>query len=152
MRLKSPFSPSEAEARWLRSSFGRRFNSLSDNFNRFSFGCILRCFGFGQLGSTLFSTLLGLFAGFSLLRIIPGSTFLHAGGIQEASDAVGRLCANGDPVLGALDVQNNALLIILGEQRIVAADTIDETIGRAHSALQSLMSISYAQSCLTTKN
>src|SRR3546814_3330580 len=68
MRLKSPFSPSEAEARWLRSSFGRRFNSLSDNFNRFSFGCILRCFGFGQLGSTLFSTLLGLFAGFSLLR------------------------------------------------------------------------------------
>src|SRR3546814_9276187 len=74
MRLKSPFSPSEAEARWLRSSFGRRFNSLSDNFNRFSFGCILRCFGFGQLGSTLFSTLLGLFAGFSLLRIIPGST------------------------------------------------------------------------------
>src|SRR3546814_1593899 len=86
MRLKSPFSPSEAEARWLRSSFGRRFNSLSDNFNRFSFGCIHRCFGFGQLGSTLFSTLLGLFAGFSLLRIIPGSTFLHAGGIQERSE------------------------------------------------------------------
>src|SRR3546814_5457171 len=127
MRLKSSFSPSEAEARWLRSSFGRRFNSLSDNFNRFSFGCILRCFGFGQLGSTLFSTLLGLFAGFSLLRIFPGSTFLPAGGLQEASDAVGRLCANGDPVLGALDVQNNALLIILGEHRLVAADRPDDT-------------------------
>src|SRR3546814_6405157 len=117
MRLKSPFSPSEAEARWLRSSFGRRFNSLSDNFNRFSFGCILRCFGFGQLGSTLFSTLLGLFAGFSLLRILPGSTFLYDGGIQEASDAVGRLCDKGDPVLGALDVQKNAIHILLGEDR-----------------------------------
>src|SRR3546814_8311364 len=93
-----------------------------------------------------------------------------AGGIQEASDAVGRLCANGDPVLGALDVQNNALLIILGEQRIVAADTLDETaiagrtavgdddlvIGTLRSEehtseLQSLMRISYAVFCLKKK-
>src|SRR5690606_37632669 len=41
-------------------------------------------------------------------------------------NAVGRLCANANPVLGALGVQNNALLVVLGEQRIEGADLLDE--------------------------
>src|SRR5690606_8291155 len=45
---------------------------------------------------------------------------------EIAGDAVGRLSAFGDPGLGLFDVDDEALLVILGEQRVVGADLLDE--------------------------
>src|SRR5690606_35716183 len=48
--------------------------------------------------------LLGLLSRLALLRVAAGGARHHAGGIQKAQHAVGRLCALGEPALGLLDV------------------------------------------------
>src|SRR5690606_13014555 len=84
------------------------------------FGCC------GGLGGLFFSAFLGLVARFALLRVVAGFALHNAGGVEETQNAVGRLGANANPVLGALGVQNNALFVVLGEQRVEGADLLDE--------------------------
>src|SRR3546814_2410512 len=61
-----------------------------------------------------------------LVRVVARGAFLDAGGVKEAGDAVARLRADAQPMRGAFAVELHALGIILGEQRVVAADTLDE--------------------------
>ena len=69
------------------------------------------------------------------LAFSPGSPFLgllragalaDAGGIEEAQDAVRRLGADRQPMRDALGVELHALGQILGQQRIVGAELLDE--------------------------
>ena len=46
---------------------------------------------------------------------------------EETGDAIGRLRALGEPGLGLLEVDLDALLVGLAKQRIVGADLLDET-------------------------
>src|SRR3546814_302636 len=82
--------------------------------------------GFGFLGGTLLGALLGLLAGLALLRVAAGRAFHQAGLIEEAKDAVRRLSADRQPMLGAISVDLHALFAVAGKQRIVAADALDE--------------------------
>ena len=62
----------------------------------------------------------------------PNLTISDARAIEEASDTIGRLRADAQPVRGALGVELHALRVILGEQRVVAAEALDEAaIARA---------------------
>jgi hypothetical protein len=84
---------------------------------------------------TLFGALLGLLAGLALLRVIAGGTLLDAGGVEEAGDAIGRLRTDRQPMLGAIGVEHDALGVVLGEQRVVGADLLDEgAIARASAS------------------
>src|SRR3546814_20840961 len=79
-------------------------------------------FGSGFRGGSLgvFSLLgllggafLGLLARLALVRVVAGFALGNTGFGEEAQDAVGRLGALGDPFLDALDVQLDALVIVL---------------------------------------
>ena len=56
-----------------------------------------------------------------------------AGGLEEAADAVGGLRALAEPVLHALEVDLHPALVVLGQQRVVGAELLDEAAvaGRA---------------------
>ena len=86
-------------------------------------GCFL---GSGGLSGALLGAFLGLFPGDGLVRVVAGCAFLHADGIEETGDAIGRLCTDRNPMLRALDIQHDAIGVVLAEQRIVAADALDE--------------------------
>src|SRR5450755_1100713 len=65
-----------------------------------------------------------------LLRLcflgIVGSGALHeASTVEQAGDAVGRQCTDGEPVLAALQVQLHPVLIVLLEHRVEGADLLD---------------------------
>src|SRR3546814_3234664 len=74
-------------------------------------------------------------------------------GGEEARHAVARQGADRQPVLGTLDVEHQALRVVLRDHRVVGADALDEAaVARSEehtSELQSLMRISYAVFCLT---
>src|SRR3546814_11848916 len=53
-------------------------------------------------------------------------TTLFRSGVEEAGNAIGRLRADAQPMLRAVAVQRHALGIVLGEQRIIGADLLDE--------------------------
>ena len=74
----------------------------------------------------LFLALDGLFAGLALVRIAARGTFADACGIEETGYTIGRLRANAQPMLGAVTVKDNATGIILGKQRVIAADALDK--------------------------
>src|SRR3546814_4260586 len=67
-----------------------------------------------------------LFARDGLVRVVARGAFLDARGVEEAGDAVARLGADAQPMLRAVGVELHALGIVLGEQRVVAADALDE--------------------------
>src|SRR5436189_541035 len=85
--------------------------------------------GFGGLGllrRTLLGALLGLLARQTLVRVILGGALLDAGGMEEAEHAIARLGADAEPMPDAVGVELHALFAVLGQQRIVAADALDE--------------------------
>ena len=86
--------------------------------------------GFGVGGFllllALFDALLGLLAGLRLLRIEPCLALQHAGLVEEAEHAVGRLRALREPMLDALKVELDALGVLRGEEGIVGPDLLDE--------------------------
>ena len=121
-------------------SGGRFFSShfRSGFFDHFGFGCRSggSCgggfFGVSQLLRLFFGAFLGLFARDGLVRVVARGAFLDTGGVEEAGDAVARLGADAQPMLRAIGVELDTLGIVLGEQRVVAADTFDEAaIARA---------------------
>ena len=89
-------------------------------------------FGVSQLLGLFFGAFLGLFARDCLVGVAARSALLDASGVEETGDAVARLGADAQPMRGAFAVELDALGIVLGEQRIVAADAFDEAaIARA---------------------
>ena len=85
-----------------------------------------------NLGLALFGALLGLLAGDTLVRVAAGGALLDTGGVEEAGNAIGRLRADRQPMLGALGVDLDAVGVILGEERVVRTDLLDEgAVGRA---------------------
>jgi hypothetical protein len=82
--------------------------------------------GLGGLARPLLGALLRLLARLALVRVVAARTLLDARGIEEAEHAVRRLRADGQPVADAVGVELHALLAVLRQQRIVAADPLDE--------------------------
>src|SRR3546814_2504632 len=120
-------------------SFSLRGGRLFDRGRRggrlgLGFGFLLRL----QLLGPLLGALLGLLAGLGLVRVVARGALTHARRIEEARNAVGRLRADTEPMVRAIGVELEALLVVLGEQR-----SEEHT-----SELQSLMRISYAVFCL----
>ena len=64
--------------------------------------------------------------GTRLVRVVARGALADAGGIEEAGDAVRRLGADRQPVRDALVEQLDALRAVLGEERIIGADLLDE--------------------------
>src|SRR5262249_12266478 len=61
-----------------------------------------------------------------LLRVVALLALADAGGIEEAHHAVGRLRALGEPGLHLVHVELEALFLVLRQQRIEVAETLDE--------------------------
>ena len=66
-----------------------------------------------------------LLAGLRLLRVVARLALQEAGLVEEAGDAVGRLRADGQPMLGAVEVELHAVGVVLRQHRIVRADLLD---------------------------
>src|SRR3546814_3793316 len=79
-----------------------------------------------QLLGPLLGALLGLLAGLGLVRVVARGALTHARRIEEARNAVGRLRADTEPMVRAIGVELDALLVVLGEKRVVIADPLDE--------------------------
>ncbi len=77
------------------------------------------------LVASSFSALRSL-RGIGLLGIVALLALHDAGGIEEAGDAIGRLRALLHPVLDLLEVELEALFLVLRQQRIEVAETLDE--------------------------
>src|SRR3954464_3036550 len=69
---------------------------------------------------------LALLARHRLLRIVAGFALLHAGSVEETRHAVRGLRALGQPGLGLVEVELQTQIVVLGEQRIEVAETLDE--------------------------
>src|SRR5262245_60095257 len=82
--------------------------------------------GVGGLLCLFGGALLRLLAGLCLVRIAAGFALCKACLIEEAQNAIGRLGAAIEPVLDAVDVQFNALGIILGKHRIPGTELLEE--------------------------
>ena len=65
------------------------------------------------------------FFGLALLGFCLRLALGQARGVEEARHAVGRLRADAEPVLDALEVELDAVGVVLGQQRIVRADLLD---------------------------
>src|SRR5690606_37444257 len=88
--------------------------------------------GLGSLGRALFGTLLGFLARLGLLRVVLRRALLDTGNVEEAGDPIGRLRTNAQPIARAVFVQLDAVLVILGEERIIGPDLLEVTaIARA---------------------
>src|SRR3546814_16248167 len=85
------------------------------------FGFLLRL----QLLGPLLGALLGLLAGLGLVRVVARGALTHARRIEEARNAVGRLRAATEPMVRAIGVELDALLVVLGEKRDVIAEPLD---------------------------
>ena len=79
---------------------------------------------FGSLGGLVLGPFLGLLARLCLAGVVGGHTLTHAGLVEQAGDAVGRLRADAQPVADAVLGQADAVRVILGEQRVVGADLL----------------------------
>ena len=80
----------------------------------------------------LFDPLKRLFAGLALVWVVARDAFKNTSLIEEAEDAVAWLSADAKPMLGAFGVERNALFIVLGEQRVIRPDLLNEVpIARA---------------------
>src|SRR3984957_6468727 len=73
-----------------------------------------------------FGLRLALLARHGLFRIVARRAFGDTGGIEEARHAVRRLRALGEPGLDLVHVELEPRLVILGQQRIEVAETLDE--------------------------
>jgi len=82
--------------------------------------------GGGQLRGALLGALDSLLAGLALVRVAADGALTDAGGVEEAGDAIGRLGADRQPMPRALGIDLDAVRIILGEQRVVRTDLLDE--------------------------
>src|ERR1044072_2574674 len=69
---------------------------------------------------------LALLARHGLFRVVARGALHDAGGIEETGDAVGRLRALGEPGLDLVHVELQAGLVVLRQQRIEMAETLDE--------------------------
>src|SRR6266581_5868311 len=67
-----------------------------------------------------------LLARHGLVRIVARGTFCHAGGVEEARHPVRRLRTLGEPVLDLVHVELQPRLVVLRQQRIEMAETLDE--------------------------
>src|SRR3546814_5805694 len=86
------------------------------------FGFLLRL----QLLGPRLGAALGLLAGLGLVRVVARGALTHARRIEEARNAVGLLRADTEPMVRAIGVALDALLVVLGEKRVVIADPLDE--------------------------
>src|SRR5690606_32821304 len=69
-------------------------------------------FGLGGLGSgALFGAFLGLGTRLALLGVAARGAGQEPGAVEEALDAIGRLRAHFEPMLGAVGVEGDALLV-----------------------------------------
>ncbi|EGE57288.1 hypothetical protein RHECNPAF_4460060 [Rhizobium etli CNPAF512] len=82
--------------------------------------------GVSGLLSLFGGAFLGALARLCLDRVVLGFALGNAGFIEEAQNAVGRLGAVVEPVLDALGVQLNALLVVLGEHRVPGTEVFEE--------------------------
>src|SRR3984885_9176286 len=73
-----------------------------------------------------FGLRLALLARHGLFRVVALFALLHAGGVEETHYAVGRLRALGEPGLELVHVELEPLGIVLGQQGIEMAKTLDE--------------------------
>src|ERR1044071_4380594 len=73
-----------------------------------------------------FGARLALLARHGLFRVAAGGTLDDAGGIEEARHAIGRLRALGEPGLHLVHVELQPCLILLRQQRVEMAETLDE--------------------------
>src|SRR5205085_12212486 len=73
-----------------------------------------------------FGSGLALLARHGLFRVVARGALDDAGGIEEAGDAVGRLRALGEPGLHLVHVELEARFVVLRQQRIEMAETLDE--------------------------
>src|SRR5262249_6725329 len=73
-----------------------------------------------------FGLRLALLARHGLLRVAARLALLDAGGVEEAHHAVRRLRALGEPGLHLVHVELEAGLIVLRQQRVEIAETLDE--------------------------
>ena len=64
--------------------------------------------------------------GIAFFGLLRGVALGEAGGVEEAEHAVGRLRAHRQPMLDPLGLERDALLVALGQDRIVGADDLDE--------------------------
>src|SRR5262249_55805164 len=74
-----------------------------------------------------FGLSLALLARHGLFRVVARLALGNTGGIEEAHHAVRRLCAFGEPSLYLVHVQLEPTLIVLRQQRIEMAETLDES-------------------------
>src|SRR6187551_3685613 len=73
-----------------------------------------------------FGLRLALLARHGLFRVVARFALLDAGGIEETHYAVRRLRALGEPGLDLVHVELEAGLVVLRQQRIEIAETLDE--------------------------
>src|SRR5690606_27399184 len=73
-----------------------------------------------------FQTLLRLRLRLRLGRVVASFALEEARIVQEAGNAVGRQCANREPMLRTLKIKHDALGIVLRQQRVGRADLLDE--------------------------
>src|SRR3954454_17681876 len=73
-----------------------------------------------------FSGGLALLARHGLFRVVARGALDDTGGVEEAGHAVRRLRALGEPGLHLVHVELEARLVVLGQQRIEMAETLDE--------------------------
>src|ERR1700691_1473148 len=69
---------------------------------------------------------LALLARHGLFRIVARFALGDTGGIEETRHAVGRLRALGEPALDLVHIELQPGLVVLGQQRIEMAETLDE--------------------------
>ena len=126
------------DGRFFRGRFLRRgfLNRLGGGFGRLGLSRFLgRRFAGPSAGAAAASASFAARSSARSLAFSPGSAFfgllraarsLMPAASRKRSDAVGRLGADAEPVAGALLVELDAVRVVLGEQRIVAADLLDE--------------------------
>src|ERR1700676_2878405 len=73
-----------------------------------------------------FGLRLALLARHGLFPIVAPRALGDAGGIEEARHAVRRLCALGEPGLDLVHIELQPFGVVLGQQRIEMAETLDE--------------------------
>src|SRR5690606_18587926 len=68
----------------------------------------------------------GLLARLGLVRVVARFALGQTSGIEETQHAVGWLGTNLEPMLGALGIQHDAVIGVLGQLRVEGAELFDE--------------------------